>query len=283
MSSRTDKLPRMTPPTPPRERIGLIGLGLMGSALMERLRSAGFDMLGWDIDPACDGRHAQNAAEVFEGCERVVLSLPNLDISAAVLAAAPLRREQCIIDTTTGDAESSVELGERHAAYLDAPISGSSAVVRAGEATIFVGGAADAVARCDDLFRAIARRVVHAGASGSGTKLKLVTNLVLGLNRAALAEGLVFARALGIDANVAFEAMRGSAAYSRIMDAKGSKMLSGDFTPEARLSQHLKDVRIMLASGARLPLTEAHRALLERAEALGFGALDNSAIIKALE
>ena len=114
--------------------------------------------------------------------------------------------------------------------------------------------------------------------------MKLVSNLVLGLNRAALAEGLVFAQVLGLEAEAAL-ALIGTMAYSRIMDTKGRKMIEGDFRVQARLSQHLKDIRLILdaaaAAGQALPLTEIHRQLLEVAEAAGFGEADNSAIIRA--
>ena len=100
--------------------------------------------------------------------------------------------------------------------------------------------------------------------------MKLVSNLVLGLNRAALAEGLVFAEAIGLDAEAALEVLMGSMSYSRIMDTKGRKMIEGDFRTQARLSQHLKDVRLILEAAAEagqaLPLTEVHRRLLEAAE-----------------
>ena len=79
--------------------------------------------------------------------------------------------------------------------------------------------------------------------------MKLVTNLVLGLNRAALAEGLAFAESLGLDPALSLGVMRGSAAYSRIMDTKGERMIHRDFAPEARLSQHLKDVRLIVDIG----------------------------------
>jgi 3-hydroxyisobutyrate dehydrogenase-like beta-hydroxyacid dehydrogenase len=109
---------------------------------------------------------------------------------------------------------------------------------------------------------------------------------VLGLNRAALAEGVLFAEAIGVPAESALEALKAGAAYSRAMDVKGRKMIEGDFRPQAKLSQHLKDVRLILESAARarlaLPLSEAHRGLLERAEALGLGELDNSAVLEAL-
>ena len=115
--------------------------------------------------------------------------------------------------------------------------------------------------------------------------MKLVSNLVLGLNRAALAEGLVFAQALGLDAEAALEVLLNSMAYSRTMDTKGRKMIAGDFRTQARLSQHLKDVRLILAAAAEagqvLPLSETHRRLLETAEAAGFGDADNSAVVRA--
>jgi 3-hydroxyisobutyrate dehydrogenase-like beta-hydroxyacid dehydrogenase len=148
-----------------------------------------------------------------------------------------------------------------------------------------VGGDADTFARCEDLWSAFGR-TLHVGVSGDGARLKLVTNLVLGVNRAALAEGLALAEAMGLDLEKTLEVLGSGAAYSRIMDSKGPKMIRGDFTPQARLSQHLKDVRLILQSaqetGITLPLSEAHRQLLERAEAEGFGALDNSALIEVL-
>ena len=116
--------------------------------------------------------------------------------------------------------------------------------------------------------------------------MKLVTNLVLGLNRAVLAEGLVFAKAAGLTMEEAFEVLINSPAYSRTMDAKGPKMVQGEFTPQARLSQHIKDVRLMLEEAARggtsLPFSAVHLELLEQAEAAGLGELDNSAIIRVI-
>ena len=115
--------------------------------------------------------------------------------------------------------------------------------------------------------------------------MKLVVNLVLGLNRAVLAEGLSFARANGLDAEAALAILRAGPAYSGVMDTKGPKMLRGDFTPEARLSQHHKDVRLILESGLRagidLPLSRVHDRLLDAAEKQGLGDADNSAIIRA--
>jgi 3-hydroxyisobutyrate dehydrogenase-like beta-hydroxyacid dehydrogenase len=100
-----------------------------------------------------------------------------------------------------------------------------------------------------------------------------------------LAEALGFAEASGLDPALALEILKTSSSYSRVMDIKGRKMLERDYTPEARLSQHLKDVRLILENGerqhARLPLSALHRALLEEMEERGFGDVDNSAIREA--
>jgi 3-hydroxyisobutyrate dehydrogenase-like beta-hydroxyacid dehydrogenase len=198
-----------------------------------------------------------------------------------------LRRGQIILDTTTGDPAKSTalakRLAERGVQYLEAPISGSSEQTRRGEATVIVGGERDAFSACSDLWPLMGKKVFHVGPCGSASKMKLISNLVLGLNRAALAEGLAFAEAIGVSAEAALEVMSQSAAYSRAMDVKGRKMVESDFSVQARLSQHLKDVRLILesaaAAGMTLPLSETHRQLLERAEAAGLGDLDNSAII----
>jgi 3-hydroxyisobutyrate dehydrogenase-like beta-hydroxyacid dehydrogenase len=195
-----------------------------------------------------------------------------------------------ILDTTTGEPTQTANLGARLAAqgvrYLDAPISGSSEQTRRGEATVIVGGDRRAFEACADLWPVMGAKVFHVGACGSAAKMKLISNLVLGLNRAALAEGLAFAEAVGVSPAAALEVMAGSNAYSRAMDTKGRKMVERDFAVQARLSQHLKDVRLMIAAakavGLKLPLTDTHRRLMEQAEAAGLGDVDNSAIIEVL-
>jgi len=275
--------------------VGMIGLGLMGTALTERLLEAGYAV--WvhnrtrqKAEPlvARGARWADNPLAV---CDRVLISLYTTDTVEEVLRrlADGLRPGQILIDTTTGAPEQTARLGARLAArgvqYLDAPISGSSEQTRRGEVTTIVGGPHEAFEACRDLFDCCSQKTIYAGPCGSGARMKLVSNLVLGLNRAALAEGLVFARALGLDAEAALQVLINSMAYSRTMDTKGRKMVEGDFRTQARLSQHLKDVRLILEAageaGQTLPLSEAHRRLLEAAEAAGLGDADNSAVIRA--
>jgi len=277
--------------------VGVIGLGLMGAAITERLLDAGFAVQVFNrtrgkADPLI-ARGAMWADNPLCSCDRVLISLFTSDTVEQVLAQLDdgLRPGQVLIDTTTGDPEKTAALGarlaERGVTYLDAPISGSSEQTRRGEVTTIVGGPVETYQACRDLFDCFSAKTIHVGRCGNAASMKLVSNLVLGLNRAALAEGLAFARSLGLAAGDALEVLVGSMAYSRIMDTKGQKMVQGDFQVQARLAQHLKDIRLVLqaaaAEGLDLPLTETHRMLLEKAEAAGFGDADNSAIIKAYD
>jgi 3-hydroxyisobutyrate dehydrogenase-like beta-hydroxyacid dehydrogenase len=280
--------------------IGLVGLGLVGSALAERFLQSGLGVIGYDIDPdrrrefaGLGGRCAGSAGEVARACGRTVLSLPTSEVVDEVLgeAGTDLRDGQVVLDTTTGDPSRSAAAGTRLAArgvhYLDAAIAGSSEQVRAAAAVALVGGEPAAYADCADLFRCFARESFHLGPWGSGARMKLVVNLVLGLNRAVLAEGLAFARACGVDPSEALRVLRAGPAYSRAMDAKGRQMVEHDFRPQARLAQHLKDVQLILAearrTGAAVPLSEMHRDLLERLTTAGLGDADNAAVIRAFE
>ncbi len=270
------------------ERIGIIGLGLVGSAIRDRLIGAGFGILGYDIDSTRGGA-AASASEVARACRRLILSLPDSDAVGFVLAQIEPKAGGIIIDTTTGDPERvagfCASLEQKGVSYLDATIGGSSQLVRSAGAVVICGGDESAFARCQDLFVTFANRTFHLGPAGSGSRMKLVLNLVLGLNRIALAEGLGFAMASGIDGRKALDVLKAGPAYSRAMDNKGEKMLERDFQPEARLTQQLKDVQLILAAGeangANLPFTARHREVLEKLIAEGFGAEDNSAVMRA--
>jgi 3-hydroxyisobutyrate dehydrogenase-like beta-hydroxyacid dehydrogenase len=281
------------------DRVGVVGLGLMGSALAARLLGGGLRVVGYDPRAECreqlvarGGDPAASAREVFVACRAVVLSLPDSAAVSAVLdEAGDAVAGVTVIDTTTGDPHATEAIGRRlagHGAdYLDATLTGSSALAAAGELVVTAGGPAEVFARAESLFKLFAKRWFHVGPWGSGSRTKLVVNLVLGLNRAVLAEGLAFARRCGLDAAAVLEILKCGAAYSRAMDAKGKKMIDGDFTTEAKLAQHLKDVRLILAAGAEvgasLPLSAVHQELLAALVAKGLADADNSAVIRAFE
>lgn len=280
------------------KHVGVIGLGLLGTAICDRLQGQGFRTLGFDIDPSRCRHHsdqgrplAKGIAHLATSCSKILLSLPDASISLNVIAelTSSLQPGTIVIDTTTGGPEQMQECARQlqaHAArYLDATVGGSSVQVRSGEAIVMVGGEPATVAACHDVFDGLAARTFHLGPAGSGARMKLVLNLVLGLNRAVLAEALEFARAQGLDQNTALEVLQAGPAASQVMRTKGKKMIQRDFAPQARLSQHLKDVRLILAEGrccgARLILTENHERLLSSLEDDGHGHLDNSAVIEA--
>jgi 3-hydroxyisobutyrate dehydrogenase-like beta-hydroxyacid dehydrogenase len=288
-----------TSQNPPERTICLIGVGLVGRALAERFLQANWQVIGCDVSlerqlelTALGGQAVSHADDVFAATDFVVVSLPTSEIASGVLDAVnePLTGKT-VIDTTTGEPEQMAALGRRliarGARYLDATIAGSSAQVRAGEVILMVGGDSETVAACDELFRCFASHCFHVGPVGAGARMKLVVNLVLGLNRAVLAEGLCFAERCGVDPHRTLEVLRAGPAYSRVMDTKANKMLERDFTPQARLAQHWKDVRLILSageqSGATLPLSTLHEQLLNGLIKSGFGELDNSAIIKAFQ
>ena len=136
------------------------------------------------------------------------------------------------------------------------------------------------------MIEAICPRWHHLGATGNGGRAKLAINLILGVNRAALAEGLVFAERMGLAPEAFLKVARESAAYSQIMDVKGGKMLKGDFSPQGYITQSLKDFSLMLEQARRLkqrlPLGETYAELMKGCVAAGEGELDNSAVINEI-
>lgn len=283
-----------------RDIVGLIGVGLVGSALAERLARAGFGVTAYDLNPAFKQalanfpvRIAASARDVAKAAPTIILALPDTNATEQVIAdiAPVLSAGAILIDVSTDDPDRiallAKTLAERGVHLIDAPLSGSSVQIRAGEAVTIAGGERAAFDDCVLIFNAISRHAFHLGPSGSGHRAKLATNLLLGLNRAVLAEGIVFAEALGLDPTSFLAMARVTPAYSRAIDAKGEKMIAHDYEPpQSRVRQHRKDVALMLEAAARLgcalPLSEAHAALLDGSIAAGDGDLDSAAIIEEL-
>ena len=259
--------------------VGVVGLGLLGRSIAARLAAAGFDVVGYDRSAeamrAFEGRASEDALRA----PRIVLAVFDSSDAEQVVAASSA---SLYLDCTTGDPARvealATRLAQKGVRYIEAPLSGSSDAVRRGEALMLVGGDS---AGCEDLLAGISAQRVAVGAAGMAARAKLATNLVLGLNRAAIAEGMAFAEALGISRTQFLDLVRASPAASAAALAKGEKMVSGDYAPESRIRQHLKDVRTMLAaSPLELPLTRAHERLLDDAVSAGDGELDNAAIIR---
>jgi 3-hydroxyisobutyrate dehydrogenase-like beta-hydroxyacid dehydrogenase len=272
--------------------VAVLGTGLMGTAIGRRLMEAGYSVLVWnrtrDRADTLLGEGAVWNDRLVEKADRILLALYD---SAAVEEVVERFGEQwrpgtIVIDTTTGDPDRLPGIVERlsqfQVHYLEAPVSGSSEQTRRGEATILIGGDRQIAGRCEDLWRILAKTVFVLDHPGDAARMKLASNLVLGLNRAALAEGLALAGAMGIDPALALEVFRGSAAQSRVMETKGRKMVESDYQTQAKLEQHLKDLRIIQQTASHrhveIPLTEVHCQMLQSLVDEGMGQWDNSAV-----
>src|SRR5829696_718948 len=282
--------------------VGLIGIGLMGTALARRLLAAGFQVVGFDMDPAkrraledMGGRAADSVADVGRACPVVLVAVLTTDQVEQVvegpdgLLSVPSSAEPRVAPCfATCDPERISALAERAAprglALLDTPVSGTSQQVLSGDGLGLIAGDKTAIERAGAVLDAVVPRSFVIGPAGDGSKAKLAINLILGINRLALAEGLVFAERLGLDLRAFLEVARSSAAYSQIMDVKGEKMIAGDWAPHSKITQHLKDVRIMLAEaeriGQRLPLGEVLAEVLQSCVEHGEGDRDNCASIE---
>jgi 3-hydroxyisobutyrate dehydrogenase-like beta-hydroxyacid dehydrogenase len=280
--------------------VSIIGLGLMGEVYATRLIAAGIPVRGFDIDPArrarlerIGGISVDSIADAVATPSRcILLAVFSTDqvedvVDRHVLPASDLTSNAILVCTTTADPDRIAELAarvtDRGIHFLDVPVSGTSDQVRRGDGVALIGGDPAIAEELADIFDALFARRFHVGNVGDGGRAKLAVNLILGLNRLALAEGLVFAEKLGLDPDAFLNVAKGSASYSQVMDTKGSKMLRGDFTPEGRVKQTLKDCHLMLdqaaSAGQTLSMLEVHAGVLEACVRAGEAELDNSAII----
>ncbi|GAB5445300.1 NAD(P)-dependent oxidoreductase [Gymnodinialimonas sp.] len=275
----------------PIARIGIFGLGLIGSALAGRLLSAGFSVAGYDPEPergaalSALGGTAASARDVWKA-QAVFSCVFDTDQLAALIADAP-ETNTLLISMSTCDPERMADLSDAAEAkgisLVEAPISGTSKALAAGDVLLLVAGDEAAIQRLDPVFNALARQYITVGDIGNGNRAKLAINLVLGLHRAALAEGMVFAEALGLEPADFLAMAKASAAYSAVMDSKGQLMVDRDFAPQGRIVQSAKDFTLIrdsaAAKGQGLPFTETYLAMMEDALAAGEGDLDNSAVL----
>jgi 3-hydroxyisobutyrate dehydrogenase-like beta-hydroxyacid dehydrogenase len=280
--------------------VAIIGLGLMGEVYAQRLIDAGIAVTGFDIDPArrarldaIGGKAADSIAALVKDARCIIAAVFSTDQVADVienhlLPALGEGSGKIVLVMSTCDPDEVAALAARvmprGIRYLDVPVSGTSDQVRRGDGVALIGGDAKIIEAVADIMDALFARRFHVGKIGDGGRAKLAVNLILGLNRLALAEGLVFAERLGLDPAAFLEVAKGSASYSQVMETKGPKMVRGDFSPEGRARQTLKDVHLMLDQATqvwqKLAMLEVHADVLEACAKAGEAELDNSVIIK---
>jgi 3-hydroxyisobutyrate dehydrogenase-like beta-hydroxyacid dehydrogenase len=288
-----------------RSPLGLIGLGLIGTALARRLIAAGFAVMGYDVAAEARARLAgiggtpvDTIAAIAETCPRVLIAVFNSDQVESVIEGeggllsveGGARKTGQVLNFATCDPDRMVALAARAAArdlaFLETPLSGASDQVARGEAVCLVGGDRAALDAAQDIVQAVCAKSYFMGPVGNGAKAKLAANLILGLNRAAMAEGLVYAERIGLPLDAFFEAARNSAAYSAAMDIKGVKMIARDYATAGKISQSAKDFALILATarehGQALPFATAYAEAMAGCIAAGEGDWDNSAIIEQI-
>jgi 3-hydroxyisobutyrate dehydrogenase-like beta-hydroxyacid dehydrogenase len=282
--------------------VGLIGVGLMGTMFAERLIAAGHQVLGYDVVPeknahlaTIGGKVAASGAEVARRCDAIVIMVFDTGqvedvVENDILQAVGPGSNKMVLCGSTCDPDRIAALGaratERGLRFLETPVSGTSQQCREGLGTGLIGGDPALANEVKPILDALYPRQFHIGRHGDGNRAKLAINLILGINRTGLAEGLVFAERLGLDPATFLEVAKASAAYSRVMDGKGPKMLRRDYKPEGALEVTYKDATLAREQGQKvgqeLPLLETYRGLIEAAIRHGQGELDNSSVIEEI-
>jgi 3-hydroxyisobutyrate dehydrogenase-like beta-hydroxyacid dehydrogenase len=271
--------------------VGIVGLGLMGRALAERLLENHLSVRGYDIDAARTREAAihgvvpsPSIADLGRSVDFAILAVFDGDQAQTALGEIPSGLP--VLCVTTCEPDRAAQLARGRPRFIELPLSGTSAQVRAGGALGLVAGDAAVIADAAPLLDAICPRRFILGSAGTAARAKLAVNLVLQLNRAALAEGLVFAERLGIAAPAFLEVLKASAAYSAVMDAKGEKMAGREYSPDSRLAQTMKDAELIRKEAERcsleLPLARANLELLARAVLLCGPDADPAAVIEPL-
>ncbi len=291
------------------ERVGFIGLGIMGSRMAANLRRAGFELTVFNRTAATArdwaAEHgaavAGSPAEVAAASDVVVTMVVDGDQVEGVLLggeappAPPVldgAREGllCVDMATIAPAQTrriGAALAERGVALVDAPVTGSAPKANDGTLTIMAGGAPEDFERARPLFEAMGELVVHAGPLGHGEAIKLVNNAVAAINAATVGQALLAARRQGLDLDRLVEVMGAGSGGSAMLELKAGPMREHDYTTLFKLDHMLKDVRLCLeegqAAGAPFPFAALVREVLTAASGRGLGDADFAALVEVLE
>jgi 2-hydroxy-3-oxopropionate reductase len=285
------------------DRIGFIGLGIMGSPMAGHLVKAGYDVVGYDLVEtglakleAAGGRRAGSIAEAVAGAPLVITMLPaDPHVEAAVLGEdgvfAHIEPGALFIDFSSvkpGTSQKVAKAGTaRGVRVLDAPVSGGEKGAVDAVLSIMVGGTAEDYAAAGPIFELVGKTSALCGPHGAGQAVKAANQLVVGGTYALVAEAIVLMEALGVDAKAGLDMLAGGLAASRILDLKRDSMLARDFTPGFRIDLHHKDMGTVLDAARQadvaLPLSLQVAALIQAARAQGLGNLDHSALLAVIE
>ena len=286
------------------ERVGFLGLGIMGSRMAANLRRAGFEVTAWTHTPgkarAWAGEHGatpvDTPADVAAASDVVVSMVVDGGQVESILlgddgAAGGARVGALFVDMSTiapADARRiGATLDGRGVAFVDAPVTGSSPRAEAGTLTIMAGGRPEDFERARPLFSAMGEVVVHVGELGQGQTVKLINNAVAAANAATLAQALVLASATGVDLDALERIMAAGSGGSAMADLKTEPMRHHDWSTLFKTEHMLKDVRLCLeeaqAAGVPFPAAASARDGLVAAMGRGLGDADFASLLEAYE
>jgi 3-hydroxyisobutyrate dehydrogenase len=292
-----------TEPAARRERIGFIGLGIMGGPMVLNLLKTGFPVVAWNrsagrLDAAVEAgaERGGSPADAAARSDVVITCVTaSADVEAVILGGGGviegLRPGSLVIDMSTISPEVtraiSAAIEARGGTLLDAPVSGGEQGAINGTLSIMVGGPAEALERARPVLEALGRTITHCGPSGAGQTVKLCNQIAVVLNNLAMAEALLFCARSGVDPTVMLAAITQGAAGSWQLSNLGPRVIARDFAPGFKVSLQQKDLRLALeaADSLRLPLpgTALVHQLFAAVEAAHGGDVGTQALVRALE
>jgi 3-hydroxyisobutyrate dehydrogenase len=287
------------------ERVGFIGLGIMGRGMARNLLKAGFSVRVWNrtqarmAELAAEGAAtATDPADLAAQCDILITCVSDTpDVQAVLAGDNPpgaihgLRSGSLVIDMSTISPHATRALAEKLRAkgveMLDAPVSGGSEGAARGTLSIMVGGAAEQVARARPVFEAMGKAITHVGGHGDGQMVKLVNQILVVGHALAMSEALLFAQAGGLDLRQTLDAVKAGAAGSWMLSNRGPQIIDRDFRPGFTIDLQQKDVRLVLAAADQMGVPVLGTSLIfnlyRTLQAEGLGGDGNHALVKALE
>jgi 3-hydroxyisobutyrate dehydrogenase len=285
------------------ERIGFVGLGIMGHSMAHNLLKAGVDLRVWNRTASraeglleAGARSASSPADLAAQCDIIIVCVSDTpDVEAVILGEKGLiegaRPGSLVIDMSTISPQTTRHIAgrlrEKGAHMLDAPVSGGSEGAQRGTLSIMIGGEAEQVARAMPCFQAIGKAITHVGGHGMGQMVKLVNQILVVINGLAVSEALLFAQAGHLDLDKTLEAVSGGAAGSWMLNNRGPQVVARDWRPGFTIDLQQKDLRLVMETADQLGVPVIATSLvfnLYRAlQAQGLGGEGNHALVKALE
>lgn len=286
------------------EKVGFIGLGIMGGPMAKNLMEAGHELVLYnrtrekaeDLAKEGNAEVAESPREVAEGSDVVITMLPDSPQVREVLTAEDgvlegLEQGALVVDMSTISPvvteELSEKVGEKGASMLDAPVSGGDVGAIEGTLSIMVGGEEEDFERARPLFEVMGKTITHVGPVGAGQVVKAANQIVVALTIEAVSEALVLGSRGGVSPEKILDVLGGGLAGNKVMEVKREKFLSHRFDPGFRSELHHKDLGIALAAGREygvaLPVTAIVDQMLLSMRQKGWGGEDHSALLRVIE